>query len=136
MSVSPEKKTFLLKRMENLGIEEDDLLEKFILGSGKGGQKVNKSASCVYLKHLPTGIEVKCQKERSRALNRYFARRLLCDKIEEIRFQKHSEKQRLIAKIRKQKKRRSKRLQDKLIEDKRKRSHIKTLRSNPHKEED
>jgi len=67
--------------MKQLGIDEDDLIEKFILGSGKGGQKVNKTSSCVYLKHLPTGIEVKCQQGRSRELNRYVARYELCEKF-------------------------------------------------------
>ena len=72
---SPEKITALENRMLGLGISEDTLVEKFITGSGSGGQKINKTASCVYLKHLPTGIEVKCQQQRSRELNRYLARR-------------------------------------------------------------
>jgi len=81
-------------RMKRLGIREDDIIEKFILGSGKGGQKINKTASCVYLRHLPTGIEVKCQRSRSRALNRFLARRTLCDKIEDrMRKKKMAERQ-------------------------------------------
>ena len=67
--------------MAALGIRHEDLEERFVLGSGKGGQKVNKTHSAVYLKHLPTGIEVKCQQERSRELNRFFARRLLVEKM-------------------------------------------------------
>ena len=72
-----DKWTELTARMERLGIFEKDLIEKFILGSGSGGQKINKTSSCVYLKHLPTGIEVKCQGTRSRDLNRLYARREL-----------------------------------------------------------
>ncbi len=84
MSLPSEKKQNELKaRLAKLNIKDSDLTEKFILGSGKGGQKQNKTASCVQLKHEPTGTVVKCQKERSRESNRFFARRLLCDKIEE-----------------------------------------------------
>ena len=81
MSLSKEKADELAARMERLNIREEDLIEKFILGSGKGGQKINKTSSCVYLKHIPTGIEIKCQRDRSRTLNRYLARKDLCDRI-------------------------------------------------------
>ena len=81
--ITSNKQAQLMKRMQELGISEQDLVEKFILGSGHGGQKVQKTASCVYLKHLPTGFEVKCQDSRMREDNRYFARKRLCDKIEE-----------------------------------------------------
>ena len=109
MAVSKEKQDELLKRMESLEIKEDDIQEKFILGSGRGGQKLNKTASCVYLKHLPTGIEVKCQKDRSREMNRFFARRKLCELIEEKVHHIKTDKQKKIEKIRKQKKRRTRR---------------------------
>jgi len=121
----------LEKKMESLGILEEDLIEKFILGSGKGGQKVNKTSSCVYLKHTPSGIEIKCQNERSRELNRYRARQMLCDKIEEILYQEKSKKQKQIDKIRRQKKKRSKRAQEKVLKEKRERSVTKQLRKNP-----
>jgi len=104
MIVKKEKIQVLKQRMAKLNIKEDDLIEKFILGSGRGGQKIQKTHSCVYLKHKPTGIEIKCQKERSRELNRYLARRQLCNKIEEKVFKEKSEKQKKIYKIRKQKK--------------------------------
>ena len=82
MPQSPQKQEALEKKMSFLGLYEKDIVEKFILSSGKGGQHVNKTASCVYIKHLPTGIEVKCQKDRSRELNRYYARKLLCELYE------------------------------------------------------
>lgn len=83
MAISVEKIKALAERFKALGIEEEDILEKFIRSQGHGGQKLNKTSSCVYLRHIPTGIEVKCQKERSQAMNRFFARRKLADKIEE-----------------------------------------------------
>ena len=121
MAVSKEKKEALSSRMEELGINEHDLIEKFILGSGKGGQKVNKTASCVYLKHTPTRLEVKCQKDRSRDLNRFLARRELCDKIASSLKDKKTKKLREQHKIKRQKKRRSRKLKQKILEEKKKR---------------
>lgn len=131
MSISKEKREELENRMLRCQIREEDLIEKFILGSGKGGQKINKTASCVYLKHIPTGFEVKCQRDRSRELNRYLARRELCEKIEKKLFQEKSEKEQEQAKIRRQKRRRSRRQKEKLIEAKRQRSQVKTERRSP-----
>jgi protein subunit release factor B len=82
--VSEEKNRWLEKRMEVLGIREKDIEEKFIRSSGRGGQKVNKTSTCVYLRHLPSGVEVKCMKERSQVLNRFLARRELVEKIARI----------------------------------------------------
>lgn len=82
-AVSPEKNLELQKRMEALGVREEDIEESFVRSSGKGGQHVNKTSTCVQLVHRPTGIEVKCMKERSQSMNRFFARRELLDKIEE-----------------------------------------------------
>jgi protein subunit release factor B len=112
-------------RMAKLGISEEDLIEKFILGTGSGGQKVNKTSSCVYLKHGPSGIEVKCQRGRSRDENRYQARKELADRIEERLLGAESKKQQEIEKIRRQKRRRSRKAQKKMIEGKRKRSEVK-----------
>jgi len=132
-SVSKEKKDALHRRMENLGIFEKDIIEKFIRSSGKGGQRVNKVSTCVYLKHLPTKIEVKCQRERSQALNRFFARRILTDKIEGMIRGKESEEQQRIEKIRRQKRKRSKRAKLKMLEEKRKHAQKKKDRSfHPH----
>jgi peptide chain release factor len=126
--VTPEKEKALLKRMEKLGIEEDSLLEKFIKGSGSGGQKINKTSSCVYLFHEPSGIEVKCQKTRSQALNRYHARQLLCDTLEERILGEKSRKEMEREKIRRQKRKRSKRAQEKILHDKKMHSEKKNMR--------
>lgn len=129
--IGKDKQEQLKKRMEKLNIFEQDLVEKFILASGKGGQKIQKTSSCVYLKHLPTGIEVKCQKARLQSTNRYYARKLLCEKVEEILLEEKSEKQKEIEKIRRQKRKRSKRAQEKVLEQKKQRSDLKKLRQNP-----
>jgi len=126
--VSTEKEAQLLARMKELGIKEDDLVEKFIRASGPGGQKVNKTSSCVYLLHIPTGTEVKCQRERSQSLNRFFARRELCNKIEEQVLGKESKEQQKREKIRRQKRRRSRRQKEKMLDDKHKRSTLKEQR--------
>jgi len=83
-AVSEEKNKWLKEKMESLNIREQDILEKFIRSSGKGGQKVNKTSTCVYIKHIPTGIEVKCMKDRSQSINRFLARRELVERIERL----------------------------------------------------
>ncbi|MGB9835521.1 MAG: peptide chain release factor family protein [Candidatus Saccharicenans sp.] len=126
--VRPEKEKDLLDRMASLGIKESDLEEKFIRSQGRGGQKVNKSATCVYLKHLPTGLEVKCQRERSQALNRFLARRILVEKLEAQVLGKETEERQRIEKIRRQKRKRSKRAKEKMLADKKRRSLLKEMR--------
>ena len=117
--VGADKEQALEERMERLGIREADLVEKFVRSGGRGGQNVNKVATCVYLKHLPSGTEVKCQLERSQALNRFLARRILADKIEAAILGKASAEERRIAKIRRQKRKRSQRAKEKMLADKR-----------------
>lgn len=134
MFITKEKQEKLEELMKSLMIHEEDLIEKFILGSGKGGQKMNKTSSCVYLKHIPTGIEIKCQKGRSREGNRYYARKELCEKIEEILYEKASKKQQEAEKIRRQKKTRSRKQKKKMIEDKKARGTLKQMRSSPRDE--
>jgi protein subunit release factor B len=126
--ISPEKILTLEKRMLALGIREEDLTEKFIQGSGSGGQKINKTSSCVYIKHEPTGQEVKCQRERSRELNRYLARKELCDRLDEIQNGFLSKRQQEIEKIRRQKRQKSRRQKQRMVADKRKLSEKKSLR--------
>ncbi|MGD0821650.1 MAG: peptide chain release factor-like protein [Desulfomonilia bacterium] len=107
--ISPEKLNALEERMKDLGIKEGDIEEKFIRSQGRGGQKVNKSSTCVYLRHVPTGVEVKCQKARTQAMNRFFARRILSDKIETLLHGARSAKAKTIERIRKQKRKSTKR---------------------------
>ncbi len=129
--IRQEKWDDLRRKMEELGIREEDLVEKFILGSGRGGQNLQKTSSCVYLKHIPTGIEIKCQRERSRDMNRYFARRDLCEKIETQVLKIKTEKVQLIEKKRRQKRKRSRRAQQKVLENKKHRGGVKQLRGKP-----
>ncbi len=126
--VSPQKATALQEKMSSLGVREEDIEESFVRSSGKGGQKVNKTSSCVYLKHVPTGIEVKCSKERSQSLNRYHARVILAGRIERLIKGRESEEVKKIEKIRRQKRKRSKRAKEKMLEDKKLVSAKKTLR--------
>jgi protein subunit release factor B len=118
----------LRERMARLGIREEDIEEKFVRSQGPGGQNVNKTSTCVYLKHLPTGIEVKCQQERSQAQNREKARGLLADKIERAALGALAEKRRLSEKARRQKRRRSRGQKERMLEQKRRRSQTKRLR--------
>jgi len=114
-AVSETKNRWLQEKMESLGIREEDLEERFIRSSGAGGQKVNKTSSCVYLKHLPSGIAVKCMKDRSQSINRFLARRELAVKLERTSNLLNSE----VTKrehIRKQKQKRRKRSQKKYSE--------------------
>lgn len=111
-----------LKKAKKLDIHPEDIEEQFIRGGGHGGQKINTSASTVQLKHLPTGIEVRCQEHREQAQNRMTAYRLLIDKIEDHVKGKKSERAQKIYKLRKQKKRRSKKAKEKLREIKKRRA--------------
>ncbi len=114
--VTPQKERELRKRMEACGISEEDLEESFIRSGGPGGQKVNRSATCVRLKHIPSGLEVKMQQARSQALNRFYARRRLCELLEEQQQGKQSPLSRRQNKIHKQKQRRRKRSRKKYHE--------------------
>ena len=111
-AVSEEKNRWLREKMEALGIYEKDIEEKFIRSSGRGGQKVNKTSTCVYLKHIPTGIEIKCMEERSQSLNRFLARRELARRIEKLSGQLTPEDIR-IEKAKRQKLKRKKRARHK-----------------------
>lgn len=116
--IKSEKWQALHEQMNELEILEQDLREQFIIGSGRGGQNLHKTASCVNLLHIPTGIMIKCQKSRSQENNRYYARKRLCEKISEVRHEEKSKKQLEIAKLRKQKKRRSAKAKRKILEQK------------------
>lgn len=127
--VSEAKARALAERMERLGIREQDLEETFVRARGKGGQHVNKASTAVLLVHRPSGIQVRCEEERSQALNRYRARKLLCDKLERKLLGQQSEEMQWIARIRRQKRRRSRRAKEKMLAEKHARAEIKRLRA-------
>ena len=127
--VSYEKRRLLEEKMARLNVREADIIEQFIRSGGHGGQSVNKTETCVYLKHIPTGLEVKCQKERSQALNRYIARKILVDKIETKILGISEKKKKIAYKIRMQKKRRSKKYKERMLENKHINSERKEQRS-------
>ena len=127
-SVSLEKDQQLKMRMRNLGVDEKEIEESFVRSSGPGGQNVNKVSTCVLLMHRPTGLSVKCQESRSQGLNRFYARRLLLDKIEKMKNGFVEEKRKRIEKIKRQKRKRSKRAKEKVLELKKKQSEKKKSR--------
>ena len=127
-SVSIEKDQQLKMRMRNLGVDEKEIEESFVRSSGPGGQNVNKVSTCVLLMHRPTGLSVKCQESRSQGLNRFYARRLLLDKIEKMKNGFVEEKRKRIEKIKRQKRKRSKRAKEKVLELKKKQSEKKKSR--------
>ena len=126
--VSPEKVAALVARWRALGIREEDVEERFVRSSGPGGQNVNKVATCVILIHRPSGIAVRCQEERSQALNRFLARRRLAEKLDELIRGRASARRQAIEKIRRQKRKRSKRAKEKMLRAKRHRARLKEAR--------
>lgn len=118
---------FLHKAAE-MKIFPNDIVEQFVRGSGKGGQKMNKTSSAVMLRHTPTGIDVRCQKYREQSKNRITAYKLLILKIEEKIKGQESDRAKKIFKLIKQKRKRSKRAQQKVLEAKKYRSETKEMR--------
>lgn len=129
--VSSEKERALLSRMRRLGILDEDLEERFIRSSGHGGQHLNKASTCVHLFHRPSGLSVKCMDERSRALNRYIARRRLAERLEEIRLGRESAVEQAREKVRRQKRRRSRRAKARMLDDKKRHGEKKAMRASP-----
>lgn len=126
--VSPPTAEALAKRMARLGILEADLAETFIRSGGHGGQNVNKVSTCVVLVHAKSGLSVRCQKERTQGLNRFWARRLLCDKLEEKVLGERSARRQEAEKVRRQKRRRSRRAKERMLENKGQRGEVKQAR--------
>jgi protein subunit release factor B len=116
--VHPDKQRDLLERLKRLGIVEEDLEERFVRASGRGGQKLNKTSSCVWLTHKPTGIVVKCGTSRSQALNRFLARRRLAEKLERREGETLEEEEKTREKIRRKKARTKRRIRKKLADSK------------------
>lgn len=133
--VSEHKNKQLQEAMERLGIRESDLEESFVRSSGPGGQNVNKVSTCVVLKHLPSGLVIKAQNDRSQAMNRYHARRILIERMDAQIHGRKSEHDRRIAKIKRQKRKRSKRAKDKMLGIKKKHGEKKELRQRVRREE-
>jgi protein subunit release factor B len=133
--VSAEKQRALAARMRELGVREEDLKEHFVRSRGRGGQNVNKVSTCVVLRDLPSGIIVRCERERSQALNRFFARRQLLDRIEARVRGAAAEAVRKRERIRRQKRRRSRRAKEKMLATKHAQSEKKALRRPPRVED-
>jgi len=126
-----ESEDGLNARMRSLRIREEDLEETFIRGTGAGGQKINKTSSTVVLRHVPTGIEVRCQRERSQSQNRILAREELCERIAARKAAEKLEAQNEKEKARRQNRPRPRSLKKKLVKSKRHRSGIKQNRGRP-----
>ena len=119
----------MAERIRGLGLRKEDIIEKFIRSAGKGGQNVNKTSTCVYLKHIPTGIEVKFQQERSQVMNRVGALELLAQKIAEATLQVKQERKQAREKERRRKRPRPYRLKQNILEAKKKTGEKKRLRA-------
>src|SRR5947207_4707137 len=113
--VSIEKEAQLAQRMAQLGVNEAEIEESFVRSGGHGGQNVNKTSTCVMLVHRPSGVQVKCQETRQQGLNRFIARRLLLDKIEEKQKGFVAAKRAEVEKIRRQKRKRSRRAKERML---------------------
>ena|ERR1700712_1328306 len=124
-----DKLTQLAQRMAALGVREADLEESFVRSGGHGGQNVNKTSTCVMLLHRPTGLRVKCQTTRHQAMNRFLAKRLILDKIEEKQKGFVASQKAEIEKIRRSKRKRSRRAKQRLLADKSHQGEKKRLRS-------
>ena len=128
LPIAPNKLAELERRMAALSVREADFQETFVRSGGAGGQKVNKSSSCVMVLHRPTGLRVKCQTTRYQGLNRLMARRLLLDKIERLQKGFVASERSRIEKVRRQKRKRSRRAKERMLADKARHGERKRLR--------
>ena len=135
MATQPPLPEELMLRMQHLKVIEGDLTERFIRGSGPGGQKINKTSSCVQLRHVPSGIEIKCQHSRSLAANRVKARSLVCELLEERELERQAQRRFEAAKRRRQKRQPSRRQKKINVANKRRHGTKKRLRDRPGSDE-
>jgi peptide chain release factor len=126
--VHSDKEQQLALRMAALGVRESDIEETFVKSGGHGGQNVNKLATCVVSVHRPTGLQVKCQTTRHQGLNRFIARKLLLDKIEDLHKSRVAAERARVEKIRRQKRKKSRRAKERMLADKAHRSDKKAER--------
>ena len=111
--------TQIQRRLDTLGIIPSDVEEKFVRGSGPGGQKINKTSSTVCLRHRPTGVEVRGQRERSQTANRELAWQELCEKLENILRQAEATRRNAVEKERRRKRPKSRAQKRRMVETKR-----------------
>ncbi len=128
VALRPETIQRIQSRMALAELTDADIAETFVRGSGSGGQKINKTSSCVQLKHIPTGTIVRCQETRSREANRWLAREILAERLLQARESEVSARRQEEEKIRRQKRRRSRRQKARMLADKKRQSDKKALR--------
>lgn len=118
----------LRARFVSLGVRPDDVEERFVRGAGAGGQKINKTSSTVWLRHRPTGVEVRCQRERSQTTNRLLAWQELAEKLEWRRAEAANTAQAARELARRQKRQKSRGQKARMIAGKKHRARIKSAR--------
>jgi protein subunit release factor B len=116
------------RRLSALGVQPCDIEERFVRGTGPGGQKINKTSSTIWLQHKPTGKEVRCQAERSQVANRMRAWELLCAKLEALRREAAAQVQAGREMERRRTRQKSHRQKARMIEGKRRRAGVKSSR--------
>ena len=116
--ISPETIARIKELMNQASVYEEDLEESFILGSGPGGQKTNKTSNVVRLVHLPSALAVRCGENRSRETTRWLARRALAEQILAREQGRKTAAQQAREKVRRQKRRRSRRQKQRMLDDK------------------
>ena len=121
-------------RLTVLGVRAEEVTEQFIRGTGAGGQKINKTSSTVWLQHRPTGIVVRCQRERSQRINRLLAWSELAEKLAALQEAAGRQARASRELIRRQLRQKSRGQKARMIEGKKHRAKIKSRRGRPGEE--